>query len=425
MRSPLRARTAQAAAFGVAIALVPAGAAMAADKQTTTRISVGYDGSEANGGSNAPSISNDGRWFAYSSNATNLVPGDTNGLLDIFLYDRTTGTTELVTRGVGGAPADRGSYATRISANGRYVTFHSEATNLVPGDTDGDDNAFVWDRESKEITRLPGKHSLWPDISADGRYVTYSTEARLVPEDTDDFIDVYLYDRNTGQASLVTRKVSGGAAGGYDSTISDDGRYVAFGSDSEQLISDKVNGGYNIFLYDRQTGTTTVVSRPPDGQWPWDGRADNPEISGDGKFVAFGSKMPNLTPGDTNDDHDVFLWQRDTREITLVSGTADGRTVKGFSTDGRVSADGSYVTFWSTAGDLSGTDVGGWEQSYLYDRQTRRNRVVAAPTQGADGGGEGAEVSADGKVVGFMSFGTDLVPGDTNNQRDVFVTVLP
>src|SRR5690349_3207448 len=110
VRSLLRARIARATAFGVAVALVPAGTAAAADKkQTSTRISVGYDGSQANGSSNAPSVSDNGRWFAFSSNATNLVPGDTNGLLDIFLYDRTTKTTELVTRGVGGAPADAGS----------------------------------------------------------------------------------------------------------------------------------------------------------------------------------------------------------------------------------------------------------------------------------------------------------------------------
>ncbi|HYN93634.1 MAG TPA: hypothetical protein VES42_07270 [Pilimelia sp.] len=419
----MRVPTVLAVASGLAIALTP-GAARAGDTQTTTRLSVGHDGSQADSDSNAPVISDDGRWFVYSSNATNLVPGDTNGRLDLFLYDRTTGRTELITRSVDGAPSDAGAYGQRISADGDFVTFYSAATTLVPGDTDGEDSVFVWERESGAITRLPGVDAFWPDISADGRYVTYTTYASLVTEDTDNFTDVYVYDRTAGKASLITKTLSGGPAGGSSSTISDDGRYVAFESDSTKLIKKYVGGGTNVFLRDRKTGVTTLVSRTLSGTGS--NGATSPEISGDGRYVAFGSTSGDLAPDDTNAERDVFLWERATRKITAVSVTPDGRTGNGFSTAGRPSADGRYVAFWSTAMDLAGTEASGWgTQTYLFDRTTGRNRLVALPTEGGvDGGGEGADVSADGRIIGFMSLGEELVPGDTNGSRDVFVTVL-
>ncbi|TWG10522.1 TolB family protein [Actinoplanes teichomyceticus] len=390
-------------ALGAALALVPTGAAVAEPKQTATRISVGYDGSQADGSSNAPSVSDDGRFFVYSSNATNLVPGDTNNLLDIFRYDRGTGVTELVTRGVGGVAANGRSTDERISADGRYVTFSSEASNLVPDDTDGEANVFVWDVGSKTITRLPGARSLWPDVSADGRYVTYSTYAALVPGDTDDRIDVYLHDRETGATDLVTRRSDGTASGGYESVISDDGRYVAF------------QGSGGARLFDRETGTSTAIT----------GRASSLAISGDGAFVTFTS-YTSLVPGDTNTDADVYLWERRTGEFTAVSVTPDGHTPDAFSTESRINRDGRYVTFWSTATNLSGTDAGGWQtQAYRYDRQSARNTLITVPVKGDDGGAEGADLSADGTVIGFMSLGEDLVADDTNGERDVFVTVLP
>jgi hypothetical protein len=403
----LRARTAQAVAVGAALSLVPAGAAFAADdEQTTTRISIGHDGSQANGSSNAPSVSDDGRWFAYSSNATNLAPGDTNNLLDIFLYDRSTGTTALVSRGEGGAPANGRSADERISADGRFVVFDSEASDLVPDDTDGEQNVFVWDRESKAITRLPGKHSLWPDISADGRYVTYSSYDRLAPGDTDDFPDVYLYDRNTGNATLVSRNSNATASGGFESVVSDDGRYVVF------------KGTGSLQLFDRETSTNTPITT----------NASSLAISGDGAFVAF-TTYDSLASGDTdtNADADVYLWERQTGAFTAVSVTPDGHTTDAFSTESRLNRDGRYVTFWSTATNLSGTDAGGWRtQAYRYDRQSGRNTLIATPpVKGDDGGAEGADLSADGTIIGFMSLGEGLVADDTNGARDVFVTVLP
>lgn len=148
-------------------------------------------------------------------------------------------------------------------------------------------------------------------------------------------------------------------------------------------------------------------------------------ISGDGAFVTFTSSS-SLVPGDTNADADVYLWERRTGKFTAISVTPDGHTTDAFSTESRVSGDGRYVTFWSTAHNLSGTDVGGWQtQAYRYDRQSARNTLIATPVKGDNGGAEGADLSADGTVIGFMSLGEDLVADDTNGERDVFVTVLP
>jgi hypothetical protein len=389
-------------ALGAALALVPAGAAIADERSPATRISVGHDGSQADGGSNAPSVSNDGRWFAYSSNATNLVPGDTNDLLDIFLYDRSTGATELVTRGMDDAAANGRSSNVRISGDGWFVTFDSEASNLVADDTDGEANVFVWDRRSKAITRLPGKHSLWPDISATGRYVTYSTYAALASGDPDDRIDVYLHDREAGTTRLLSQNSDGNASGGFESVISDNGRYVAF------------RGSDGALVFDRETGASEPITDS----------AGSLAISGDGAFVTFTSSS-SLVPGDTNTGADVYLWERRTGVFTAVSVAPDGHTTDAFSTGSQVNGDGRYVTFWSTARNLSGAEASGWQtQGYRYDRQSGRNTLIAIPVKGDDGGAEGADLSADGTVIGFMSLGEDLVADDTNGERDVFVTVL-
>lgn len=351
-----------------------------------------YDGSQADNSSNAPSLSGDGRFLVYSSNATNLVAGDTNRLLDIFLYDRTTGTTELVNRGLDGASANGYTTDERISADGQWVVFTSEASNLVPDDSDGLRNVFAWNRTTKETTRLSTKEANWPDVSADGRYVTFTGYDEI------GLGEVFVLDRQTGrttQASPVTD-------GGWSPAISDNGRFVVF---------QNYDGGH---LYDRRTNTATRI----------EGSARSLAISGNGAFVSFNSGS-DLVPADTNGQTDVYVWERQTGTFTAVSVGPDGRTADGFSADARLSANGRYVTFWSTVSGLSDTDPGGWRtQAYRFDRRTGRNTLIATPTVGEDGGAEGADLSADGSVVGFMSGGDEVVAGDTNGSRDVFVTVF-
>ena len=168
---------------------------------TTTRISVGTNGTQGNGASEAPTISADGRWVAFDSWASNLVLGDTNGDADVFIYDRQAGTTTRVSVGSGGTQANDASGASAMSADGRWVAFRSVANNLGPGDTNVWSDVFVHDRQTGTTTRVsvgpgglqPNGFSDFPVISADGRWVGFESFANnLVANDTNDTADVFV-----------------------------------------------------------------------------------------------------------------------------------------------------------------------------------------------------------------------------------------
>ena len=221
------------------------------------------------------SISADGRYVAFSSDAPNLVPGDTNDALDVFVHDRETGTTSRVSVDSAGTQAEGVSGFTSISADGRYVAFGSRAPNLVPGDTNDALDVFVHDRTTGTTSRVSvdsaGSQaeggSAFTSISADGRYVAFGSAApNLVPGDTNDALDVFVRDRETGTTSRVNVDSAGTQAegvsglGNRDSSISADGRYVAFGSDAPNLVPGDTNDAQDIFVHDRERGTTSRVS---------------------------------------------------------------------------------------------------------------------------------------------------------------------
>ena len=301
------------------------------DRQTatTTRVSVGPGGAEGNIDSFSPAISADGRWVAFTSFAINLVAGDTNGVADVFVHDRQTATTTRVSVGPGGAQGNNGSELPAISADGRWIAFISFASNLVAGDTNGAPDVFVQDRQSGTTTRVsvgPGGAGANGDseltaISADGRWVTFDSSAsNLVAGDTNGQFDVFLHDLQTGTTTRVSVG-SGGAEGNGGSgspAISADGRWVAFASNASNLVAGDTNGVTDVFLYHRQTGTTTRVSKGAAGA---QGNADseNPAVSADGRWVAFDSSASNLVAGDTNGRADVFLYDRQTDTTTRVT----------------------------------------------------------------------------------------------------------
>jgi Tol biopolymer transport system component len=224
----------------------------------TRRVSVGAVG-QANGDSAEPSISADGRFVAFSSQASNLVPGDTNGTSDIFVRDMLTGVTRRVSVGAAGQ-ANGGSLSPAISADGRFVAFNSYASNLVPGDTNGTTDIFVRDllaRVTRRVSVGPAGQgnsdsSGAPAISADGRYVAFFSHAsNLVPGDTNGAYDIFVRDLLAG----VTRRVSVGASGqgNRDSlapAITADGRSVAFVSASFNLVTHDTNRAWDVFVRD-------------------------------------------------------------------------------------------------------------------------------------------------------------------------------
>jgi Tol biopolymer transport system component len=396
----------------------------------TERVSVDSAGNEGDNSSGGSPISADGRFVAFTSNASNLVPGDTNAVSDVFVHDRQTGTTERVSVDSAGNQGDGGSSSPSISADGRFVAFTSYATNLVSGDTNGGLHVFVHDRQTGTTERVSvdsagneaDRYSTRPALSADGRFVAFCSQAsNLVPGDTNMATDVFVHDRQTGATERVS-VASDGAQANYRScestwvgsgvSISADGRFVAFMS-----LASNLGPGTGVFVRDRQTGTTEVVSVASDGTQANSSYSFDPALSADGRFVAFGSWATNLVPEGRGG---VLVRDRLSRTTTLVSVASDGTPGAGGSPS--ISADGRFVAFGSSA-NLAPGDNDGWPDVFVRDRlagTTERVSVDSFANQG-NNGSYYPSLSADGRFVAFSSNATNLVLGDTNGAMDVFV----
>ncbi|MFI9386827.1 hypothetical protein [Kutzneria sp. NPDC052558] len=334
------------------------------DRQTgvTTRVSVSSTGAQADNVSQAPSISGDGRYVVFSSYASNLVPGDTNRRSDVFLHDTQTGTTSKISVGSVGDQANSGSYRPVISTDGLFVAFESDASNLIAHDDNGQSDIFEYSRQWNTLSRvsvdangLESNGLSWqPSISADGRYVSFASEAsNLVLGDTNHYGDVFVHDRLDSR----TERVSIGAGGAQGDSvsrfarISGDGRWVVYISYASTLVPGDTNDENDIFLYDRETSTTTRIDLDPAGQQLRHGTTTNifPAISTDGRFVAYESAMDELVPGDHNYAGDVYLWDRATATTSWASVATDGALGDYGSFEPAFSADGRHLAFASTA----------------------------------------------------------------------------
>ena len=282
---------------------------------TTQRVSVDADALEVDGGSFEPALSADGRFVAFTSSATNLVPEDTNEWDDVFVRDQQSGQITRVSVASNGAQADDESYDPALSADGRFVAFVSYATNLVLEDTNEWDDVFVRDQQSGQITRVSVASngaqadggSYAPTFSADGRFVAFASGATtLVPEDTNERDDVFVHDRQSGQTTRVSvdadeREVDGSSSA---PALSADGRVVAFESYATTLVPGDTNETSDVFVRDRQSGQITRVSVDSNGAQA-DDSSFHPALSADGRFVAFRSFATNLVLGDTNGMSDL------------------------------------------------------------------------------------------------------------------------
>lgn len=346
----------------------------------TTRVSVGLNGTQGNGMSYNAAISADGRYVVFQSSADNLVAGDTALWMDVFLHDRQTGRTMRVGVGPNGAEGNGPSHNPAISSDGRYIAFQSEANNLVVGDTNAAMDVFVYDQMVGGTTRVSvgsggteGKgFSYNPSLSADGRYVVFQSEAdSLVVGDTNVAMDTFVHDRMTGETTRVSVGPNGAEGNGpsYNPAISEDGRYVAFQSDADNLVISDTNMQMDVFVHDRQTGQTQRVSVGVSGT-EGNGISYNPAVSADGRYVAFESKADNLVADDTNLRRDVFVFDHQTGAIERLSVTSDGIQGDDDSRNPIVSADGRYVAFSSCAGNLVVDDAKIPDDVYIRDRGT-------------------------------------------------------
>jgi Tol biopolymer transport system component len=378
-------------------------------------------------------LSGDGRVVAFTSVASDLVAGDTNQVGDVFVRDLVTGTTTRVSVGPGGVQGDGDSFfEPRLSADGRFVAFTSFATNLVTGDTNGVSDVFVHDRQTSTTTRVslgPGgaqadRGSDLPSISADGRYVAFTSEAtNLIGDGADgnNMLDVFVHDRQTGTTTRVS--VGPGGAQGDNSSfrpsISGDGRSVAFGSDATNLVTGDTNSRIDVFVHDRTTGTTMMVSRGTGGAQA-DEDSDFPSMSGDGRFVAFEAVATNLVDVDTNRRQDVFLHELATGMTERLSLGAGGEQGDDDSYDPWVSDDGRFVSFGSDATNLVPGDTNARTDAFVRDRLLDTTTRVSVGSE-ANGHSFLPTLSGDGRFVALSSRATNLIPGDTNGAEDVFV----
>jgi Tol biopolymer transport system component len=332
----------------------------------TDRVSVNTTGNSANGPSTGPSVSGDGRFVAFESLASDLVANDTNTAQDIFVRDLVMGTTERVSVGAAGAEANGSSAAPRISADGQFIVFESAATNLVANDVNTLKDVFVYDRVAKTTTRVSvsslgveaNGESRAPAISGDGRYVVFHSSAtNLIPNDTDLVVDVFLHDNQTGQTTRVNESSLGVDPNGLsiNAAISEDGRTIAFQSIADNLIAGDNNHASDIFVVDRVTLLMTRDSVGPNGLEA-NGSSRNAQLSADGRFLAFESDAANLVAGDSGTTTDVFMRDRLIKTTYLKSYSSTGVQGNGPSIAASVSADARFVAFESTASNLVAND---------------------------------------------------------------------
>jgi hypothetical protein len=343
------------------------------DLDVVRRISAADGGEDANGPSQfsgfSPAISADGCLISFSSDATNLVPDDTNDREDAFLFDCSTESIRRISIGIDGESNDASNF-TDISADGRYIVFQSTATNLIENDTNSRSDIFLFDRDTDETVRVSvasdgseaNRFSIDPAISDDGRVIAFISEAtNLVPDDTNNIRDVFVHDRESGQTSRVSVSSTGAQANdlSFLPDLNGDGTLVAFKSAASTLVPADTNGVPDVFVRDRATGMTERVSVDSFGNQSQGGLSSGPGISADGRFVVFASFASNFVPGDGNGLSDIFVYDRQTKQIDIVANAIDNGRPSGNVPDfpPSISANGRWIAFSSAAENIVPNDV--------------------------------------------------------------------
>ncbi|MFD6173670.1 TolB family protein [Streptomyces coeruleorubidus] len=406
-------RRATSVALGVALAVTLGGVAAlpatAADAvPRTEKASVAPDGTDGNAPSGGPSLSADGRRLAFVSSADNLVAGDTDGAADAFVRDLKTGTTRLASTEADGGSVDD----VALSGNGRYLAF---------GATDGDGRSHIWvkDLKSGALQRIKDTVATGydtgrqPAISADGRYVAFVAQQSGPAQGEDRWGRVYRVDRTSGEAARVSQVPAAGdrKTAATRPSISADGKRVGY----QFFVPHPASGDWSdAYVRDVPSGELFHADRAPDGLKS-DGQTEFPQVSADGRYAVFNSLDSQLTPGDTNKGHNVFVRDLKTSGLRRI----DVADPAAFTAHPRLGADSRHLAFLSSdSGDTDRTT-----RAYVRDLRTGRT-VLASPD--AEGGPNDQSVSAPvldrhGRTVAFSSSSPDLVPGDTYDTSHVYV----
>ncbi len=417
----------------------PSVAIAGANPPSIELVSVALDGGEADDRSSAPSVSGDGRYVAFASMASNLVFSDTNGVEDVFLRDIVEDATIRVSVGLKGAETDGVSTGSTISGDGRYIAFMSTATNLVLSDTNGAADAFVFHRDTGEITRVSvSSAGAQADsgitdgglcISSVGPVVVFASDSDdLVEYDTNRGLDFFAHDMATGETERVSITADGQQGShpedflGGVNCISEDGRYVSFVSWMQDWVENDTNNNPDVFLRDRAEETTLRVSLNSGG-------AQRTQSSAGGNLSAYGQHVSFASMPEDPDDATItggsvtYVHNRTNLVTDLVSRSWDNSLPNGPSGSAVLSGNGRFAAFTSSATNIVPGDTNGAYDVFVRDRREGRNLRVSVSNAGAQGnnGSFVQDISRDGRFVVFVSDATNLVPGDINNAPDVFL----
>lgn len=427
--NPLRwMLTTGAAATACTVALV--GVSSPADAATaTTRISSTSTGAPANDTSLLPGLSDDGRYATFNSTATNLVPGDpSNFSQDVFLKDRVTGAVDQISvssQGVTGNSFSGGfSNASPVTPNGRFVAFDSFANNLVPNDTNQLLDSFLRDRQSRTTIRVDvsstgaqsTNSSAVEALSADGRYVLFdSRSTNLVSADTNNALDGFIRDTVLSTTTRVTVKADGAqvSADTHAWDISNDGRFVAFSSVSS-YTADDTNADEDAYVKDLLTGSVERISLTSARRdFPGGTSFQRVSISADGRFVTFNAALANQFPQ---------IWVRDrvNRTTTLVSVNLSGQPGTRSAMSAMISPNGRYVSFISAADNMVSPPPTPFAHVYVRDLQTGRTTLASVTSTGAPIPQSSNDNYMSNVGVAFDSFYSRVVP-DGNDKEQAYI----
>jgi Tol biopolymer transport system component len=445
VRSPLRAIV-----FGLALVVAtlasgaPALAIPGLHPPDIILLSQTARGQSAEGRSQGPAVNENGLSAAYASNALNLVsPPFINHRNQVYARDVEVITSALVSKSDAGSAGNRDSQSSGfppgITGDGRLVAFSSLANNLVPGDTNGQEDVFVFDRDAQSIelisrgTNGPANGgSTLPKISADGRYVVFqSTASNLVDDDGNGFSDIFLYDRAEQRMVRVSAAPDGGPANGNSITpnISADGRVVAFASRATNLVATPTTGTFEQIFVTEWSAPHTELASVNAAHAPGNAVSFLPALNRDGSQVAFKSEAFNLVPNDTNGVPDVFVRDRSNDTTQRVSVDDFGNQSNGLSGGPGISGDGRFIAFVSFASNLVPEDGNGQSDAFVYDRIRGRIARVSVGMHGEDPNDGVTDfpltISLDGRWIGFASAATNLVPNDVNSEVDAFLACNP
>ena len=418
----------------------------------------------ANGTSDYPVISRDGSYVVFESNATNLVTGqvDSNSGQDIFLWERATNTTKIVSHKVG-APAQTGNNTSisrcAISGNGRYVVFRSFAADLITGfvDNAGLQDIFLYDRvndTSQLISHAAGNNLQASNglsqnfaLSDDGDWVVFlSSGSNIAPNgDVNGGPDVFLWKRTDGSISVVNHfpgdplKTHGNSAAPTNMSISSsvNGVFVALDL-LHDYTGDGSGGRRRMYLYSKATESFTLISHAASGT----NTVSNNDsrfgfITNDGRYVLYNTYATDLVSGitDTNAKEDVYLWDRTTNTNRLISHIPGSATTTGDADSVNlapaIADDGSYVVLRSQSTNLvpGQTDLALTDDIFLYNTATNTMILCSHSTSNgtttANGPSDVVQLSTNGETCVFISRATDLVPDDKNSLWDVYTARLP